>query len=72
MTLIEVLREERAKIHAGTTTLAEAAAKLGADPEVGLTEAGARDLLSRPTADVEGEYRRIFETAELQLRYWTI
>ncbi|HLS74093.1 MAG TPA: hypothetical protein VK046_10005 [Actinomycetaceae bacterium] len=70
MPLIHVLREMRAQIHAGVITLDEAAAKLGADPDVGLTETGARDLLSRPTADVEGEYRRVFETAEIAHRYW--
>lgn len=67
--LMQTLREMRAKIHAGTITLDEAAAQLGDDPDVGLTELGARDLLGKPSAEVEGEYRRIFENAELELRY---
>lgn len=65
--LIHVLRETRAQILAGATTLDEAAAVLGADPEVGLTDIGARDLLSRPTAEVDASYRRVFETAQLEL-----
>ena len=57
--LIHVLRETRA----GITTLDDASAALGADPEVGLTEAGARDLLTKPSAEVEQSYRTILAHA---------
>ena len=67
--LVQRLREMRAKIHAGAITLDEAAVRLGDDPDVGLTELGARDLLGKPSAEVEGEYRRIFESAELEHRF---
>lgn len=69
--LMQTLRETCAKIAAGSITLDEAAAQLGDDPDIGLTEVGARDLLSKPSAEVEREYRRIFETAELEHRYRT-
>jgi hypothetical protein len=48
-TLTEVLRETRAKIHAGTKTL---------------------DLLGRPVAEVEDDYRLIFEDARRGRDYW--
>jgi hypothetical protein len=69
--LVQTLREVRAKINAGTITLDEAAAQIGDDPNIGLTELGARDLLGKPSAEVKDEYRRIFETAELEHRYLT-
>lgn len=69
--LMQTLREMRARIASGTITIDEAAAQLGDDPDVGLTELGARDLLGKPSAEVEGEYRRIFETAEMEHRFLT-
>ena len=54
--LIHHLREMRARINTGEITLDEAAAQIGADPETGLTESGARDLLSRPSAEVERDW----------------
>lgn len=69
--LMQTLREMRSKIVAGTITLDEAASQLGNDPDVGLAELGARDLLGKPSAEVEGEYRRIFETAEMEHRFLT-
>lgn len=64
--LIELLRATQAQIEAGTVTLDEAADALGADPEIGLTEVGARSVLSRPIDEVEQSYRRTFETAKLE------
>lgn len=67
--LVQTLREMRSRINAGTITLDQAAAQLGDDPNIGLTELGARDLLGKLSDEVEGEYRMIFETARLE-RDW--
>lgn len=48
----------RARIDSDTDplTLEEAARALSQEPEIGLTETGALDLLSQPPADVKAQY----------------
>lgn len=61
--LIHTIRELRAKVASGTMTLDEAAAELVAAQGSKATLVGARDLLSRRTADVEESYVRNQNTA---------
>lgn len=54
--LIHTIRGLRAKVAAETLTLDEAATQLVAASE--MTMVGARDILARPSADVEAHYLR--------------
>lgn len=65
--LIDQLRDYRARIHSGNLTLESAAQELAADPRHALTEEQARDLLTRPVADVEAEYVRTFEARRQEI-----
>ncbi|MFI6986061.1 hypothetical protein ACIBSV_46915 [Embleya sp. NPDC050154] len=60
--LFDQLREYRAKIASGALTPAEAAGLLASQHRI--TEVGAAEMLAKPVAEIEADYRRIRERAE--------
>jgi hypothetical protein len=67
---LDQLRYYRARVASGALTLDEAARALSAETDGGLTEYGARDLLSQPVADVEAAYTQLIGQTKRDLAKW--